>query len=200
MDKEFYLSRLRDKNTTIEEFRKASLELSKLTALESLNDVQSSAVIIDTPHEKTQGVKIKSSPILVIILRSGMAMLPSFLEVYPESKVAVIGIFREADTAKPHLYYQNIPTIAKDSDIFILDPMLATGQSLDLTISLLKKQNVNENFIHVFSFLGADTGIKLISNNHPKVHLHIHQVDKILNKKFEIVPGLGDFGDRFFGN
>lgn len=198
MDKEFYLSKLRDKNTPTLDFRQASNELSKLTALESLNFVETESIEVVTPHKKTVGVTIKNPPLLVIILRSGMALLPSFLEIYPEASVAVIGIYRESITAKPHLYYQNIPKIDRKAPVFILDPMLATGQSAKVVIELFKNLNIEENMIHIFSFFGAKPGVESILNIHSQVKLHIHQIDPELNKKFEIVPGLGDFGDRYF--
>ena len=180
--KDHYLRQLRNKQLPIEEFRKNAYLLSKELAGDSLKKIPN--------HE---------NPLLVIILRSGFAILPAFMELYPQAKIAVIGIFRDEKTAKPNLYYENFPLIQNNQPIFLLDPMIATGQSANLAIELLIKQGACEEQITLFSFIGAKDGLKFLKEHHPKIDIQVAGVDPELDHHFMIIPGLGDFGDRYFG-
>lgn len=197
--KEELLTTLRNRHTSCEIFRKTANQLGSLIAAESGAFLQYEKCSIDTPLAKTQGQKLLQTPTIVPILRAGTALLPAFLSFYPDAPIGFIGIRREEQTAKPLLYYTNLPSMQKQTPVFLLDPMLATGQSASLAIQLLKEKGVIESHIVLFSILAAEEGVQLLKKQHPQVHTSIVHVDKDLNDAKWIVPGLGDFGDRYFG-
>lgn len=194
-----FISKLRDINTKIEEFRSTANLLAESLAYNSLACLKEKNLSISTPIADCNGTTIEENPLLVIILRSGMAMLPAFQKVYPKSKVAILGIYRDEKTFIPHLYYKKIPSFSITTPIFILDPMIATGNSLNKAIEILIKEGANPQLIHCFSFIGAKEGINKIKQTHPQIDLQIQQIDPTLNHQNFILPGLGDFGDRYFG-
>lgn len=174
------LAILRDRETSMIAFKKASNELSILIA---------------------QNVKKELSPekvVLVPILRAGMALLPSFMQTFEEARVGFIGIHRD-EKANPHLYYENLPTLSENDHMIILDPMVATGGSTIVTIEKLLSLGCDSSHISIVGMIGAPEGKEAILNRFPKVHFHLAILDKRLDEKKYIVPGLGDFGDRFFG-
>ncbi len=192
------LSTLRNKETSCELFRQTAHQLGSIMASESDSFLSKKKSSIETPLAKTEVENIETSPTLVPILRSGTALLPSFLFFYPKAPIGFIGIRREEKTAKPLLYYTNLPIIHKESLIFLLDPMLATGQSASLAIDLLKEQGALEKNIVLFSILAANIGFQFIQQKHPSIRTSIVHIDPDLNSDKWIVPGLGDFGDRYF--
>ena len=126
-------------------------------------------------------------------------MLPPFLKFFENTKVGFIGLKRDEATAIPKMYYKNLPKISKTDDVIILDPMIATGGSGSKAIEILKENGVAEEKIIFVAIICATPGIEKIKKEHPKVKIICAQEDKELNKVYFIVPGLGDFGDRFFG-
>ena len=194
------LTLLRDKNIDKKEFRRLSDLLAEQLASKSIDLVKKTTKEIETPHAKITR-EVTKDPFIIIILRSALAMLPSFMKFYPNSSVYFFGIYREQTTTNPILYYKKLPeTISKDQQVFILDPMLATGKTTSYAVNELKKIGCQEENICLFSMVGAKQGVNFINKSHPKLHLEIVEVDPHLNSKMEIVPGLGDFGDRYFGS
>lgn len=194
------LTTLRDRFTNLEQFRKAADQLAILVSAESgaFLDIQPHSV--ETPLGKAKGSRLEHPPILVPILRAGLILLPSFLSLYARAPVGLIGIKRDEKTAEPQLYYSNIPGIEKESLIFLLDPMLATGQSAAKAVSVLKQKGADESKIVLFSILAAPEGLRFFNTHCPRVRSSIVQVDQSLTTDKWIYPGLGDFGDRYFGS
>lgn len=197
--REVFLTQLRNKKSSRIAFRAAALKLAHLLAQEAMSLVDVKTTTVQTPLAKTTGAILKQNIILVPILRSGIALLPAFLYYFEDASVGFIGLKRDEKTAIAHEYYRNLPKIKKQDLVFLLDPMLATGGSSLDTIKILLEQGVTqENIIAVF-LISAPDGIKLLQTAYPKVRLIIGVQDKALNNKKYILPGIGDFGDRFFG-
>lgn len=197
--KDIYLTKLRDKNTSISEFRQNAYAISHILAQEALTYIETEKTTIKTPLEETTGIKIKPNIILLPILRSGMSMLLPFLDYYKEAKIGVIGLKRDEKTAIANLYYQNIPKIDKSETVIILDPMIATGGTGLATIKILTQLGIKEEKIIFASIINSTHGINAIKTEFPKITILQAGIDKILNKDKFIVPGLGDFGDRYYG-
>lgn len=198
--KESLITILRNKNSTLQEYRQAADELGLLLAIETDSLISKKSINVETPLAKTKGHVLNEIPILVPILRSGLVLLPPFMRFYPSAKIGFIGLRRDETTAKPHLYYEKLPEINKDNPIFLLDPMIATSGSAILAVSILKELGAQENKISLISFIGSKDGVQAFQKECPKVNLIIAKIDPELDKNKRIIPGLGDFGDRYFGN
>lgn len=178
--KDSWLHQLRNRNLPMEEFRNASANTSKSIAYEIFKQIP------------------KNEPVLLVaILRAGLVLLPAFQELFPGAPIGLIGIQREEATAVPHLYYEKLPPLSPNQHVLILDPMLATGGSANLALNLLVKRGMKKGT--VIAILAAPEGVAFLKKNHPAVSLHTVAVDQGLDAKKFIVPGLGDFGDRYFG-
>jgi uracil phosphoribosyltransferase len=193
------ISILRNKNTTALEFREASEKLATLLAIQTAELLDKQAVTIQTPLAKAEGIEMKNSITLVPILRSGLALLTPFLQFYPQANIGIIGMRRHEVTAEPENYYHNLPAVSNKDTIIVLEPMLATGGSLSVALELLLQKNALEEKIIVVNVIAAPEGYKLLKHKFPKVRFLIAQMDAALNEHYYIVPGLGDFGDRYFG-
>lgn len=196
--KDLLLTILRDKKTSTADFRKAADDLAMILATETSNFLERQKTSIQTPFTKTTGHKIKNKIILVPILRAGLALLPAFLETFSDASVGFIGLKRDDKTYRAKLYYKNIPKISPKDNILILDPMLATGGSLVETIKILKSAGAKEEKIIYVGVVSAPEGLSKLKKYFPKIQTIIAVHDKKLNKNKYIVPGLGDFGDRYF--
>lgn len=172
---------LRNKKTKTDEFRKSAHEVARTLAKEVARHTA------------------KNSIILVPILRAGLALLPAFIEKFPKASVGFIGLKRNEKTLKPKAYYQNIPKISKSDVVIVLDPMLATGGSAVAGIKTLVKAGAREENIVFVGIISAPEGIANLQKNFPLVRILCAEYDKKLDEKGYIVPGLGDFGDRYFG-
>ncbi len=179
--KETYLLQLRDRALPMSSFRKAALSLSEIIASEIFNSIRNSPQKV----------------VLVPILRAGLVFLSEFQKKFERAPIGFLGIRRDEKTAEPMLYYENLPSIASEDQVLVLEPMLATGGSACLALQILKKKGAR-NFILV-TILGAEPGVKVLKETHPEVQLYSVAIDKELDAKKFIVPGLGDFGDRYFG-
>ncbi len=197
--KDILLTTLRKKTTPIEQYRKAADQLASILASESDPFLLKKEQPIETPLGMTKGYSIEQTPILVPVLRSGLVLLTPFYQFYPSSPVGIIGIRREEKTATPHLYYSKLPSISHQDLIFLLDPMIATGGTASLSVQILLKAGALESKIILFSIIACVEGLAYFKNLHPKVQTHIVQIDEKLDPNKWIVPGLGDFGDRYFG-
>lgn len=190
------LSTLRDINTSPELFRSLVAELTSLLIYEATLDLKTLTIDIETPLQKTSGTKIDGVISIVPILRAGLGMVDSALQIIPKAKVWHIGVKRNEETLEPIEYYVKKPNVEKTGTCIILDPMLATGGSLSAVCSILKSWGVNH--IRYIGLLAAPEGIKRLQHDHPDVNMFVACIDSHLDKNGYIVPGLGDAGDRQF--
>ena len=190
---------LRDQKTASKDFRHAAERITHLLAQETFQFVKEKKIKIVTPIGKTRGKKIAQNIVLIPILRSGLAFLPTFLYYFENARVGFLGLKRDENTAEAHEYYRNIPPVGADDLVIVLDPMLATGGSATLAIRALMKGGIKEEQIIFVSFIASPAGIKKIIKTFRKIKLIVMVKDKGLNKNKYIVPGIGDFGDRYFG-
>lgn len=197
--KDVFLTILRDRASSVAQYRQATDQLGRIIAAESGMFLQKTSQIVQTPLGSAQGAAVAHQPLLVPILRSGLALLFPFISIYPHASVGILGIRREEKTALPHLYYSNLPPFEKKAPLFLLDPMIATGGSATLAIKILKEAGADEAHIILFGIVASQEGLDHITSRYPKVRFHLVHVDPELNAQKMIVPGLGDFGDRFFG-
>ena len=188
---------LRDVNTNCETFRSAISRLSNIIAVKLFVDLKLKEIEVQTPLEKTKGFKLAQEVVIVPVLRAGLGMVNGFLQVIPDAKVGHIGLERDEETLKPIEYYYKTPANLIEHQIILVDPMLATGGSASAAISFLKKRDA-ENIIFA-CIVAAPSGIIKINEDHPDVTIFGAALDKELNDKGYIIPGLGDAGDRTFG-
>jgi uracil phosphoribosyltransferase len=191
------LTFLRDRNTPSSSFRTILKRLTTLMAFEVTKDLDLLPKEVETPLETTQGHTLKDEIVIVPILRAGLGMVDAFLELFPEARVGHIGLYRDEETLKPVDYYSKFPKNLDKSIVIILDPMLATGGSICAAVSYLKERGATK--IKVVSLIAAPEGINKLTNEHPDVQIYIAVLDRQLNSKGFILPGLGDAGDRIFG-
>ena len=198
---ETFLSILRNKQSTIAEFRTAADALANLLAEKAIEHMATQKISISTPFEKTTGEKISYDIMFVPILRSGIAMLPAFLKIFPYAHVGIIGLKRDetSPTKEAHLYYINFPKITSNTFVIILDPTIATGGTGLKTLQQIIKAGVPEKNILYVAMLAAKPGLEAIKKSFPDIHLITCAVDPELNAQKFILPGFGDFGDRYFG-
>jgi uracil phosphoribosyltransferase len=194
---EHSLTILRDKTTKTEEFRRHARVVSTILVLEALKGVELKDKAIETPLSKHSGKEIADNVIVVPVLRAGLSMSWAFEELLPWVSVGLIGLERDEKTAIAREYYKKFPTIGKDDLVCIVDPMLATGGSMDDTITAVKKMGVRR--IICVAVVSAPEGIDRLTKHHPDVPIVTGAIDDHLNDIAYIVPGLGDFGDRYFG-
>jgi uracil phosphoribosyltransferase len=197
--KNIYLTNLRNKNTSRSDFRQNAELISRIIAQETLTIIETETITIQTPIETTIGLQIKPKIMLIPILRSGMSMLEPFLYYFKNASIGVIGLKRDEKTAIAHLYYQNIPKINKSEIVIILDPMIATGGTGLATLKILMQLGATEENIIFASIINSTEGINAIKAEFPKITILQAGIDNKLNNNKFIVPGLGDFGDRYYG-
>ena len=198
--KEIFLTQLRSKDTKMGDFRKAAMALSRLLAAEAATHISTVPRNVETPLDNASGASLARQPLIVLILRAGLAMLPSFIELFPDAPVGFLGIRRNEKDASSMLYYENIPPISSQNHLFLLDPMVATGGSATLAIERLIAQGAIQNQIDLVSIIAAKPGIARIQKQFPDVRRTVAAIDEHLNQHSYIIPGLGDFGDRFFSH
>ena len=188
---------LRNKDTDSETFRAALQRVSNLLAAEISKEFSLTSIEIQTPLEKTTGSRLTNQVILVPVLRAGLGMVNGFLQIIPEAKVGHIGLQRDEETLKPVEYYYKVPKRLESAEVVMIDPMLATGGSASEALKYLKSRGAAKL---VFACLVASPeGIKKLNNDHPDIKIFAAALDRELNNKGYILPGLGDAGDRTFG-
>jgi uracil phosphoribosyltransferase len=195
--KESLLTILRDEKTSVGQFRQAAQQLADLIAAEATSFVEEMPKAIKTPLAKTEGMSVHQRSVLVPILRAGLILVPSFLNYFPDAPIGVFGIRRDEATAAPQLYYENLPLLKSTDLVFLLDPMIATGGSALLALQHLIDKGITK--IVLVGILGSKEGVERIKKQHPDVEILIAAKDPDLNSRKFILPGLGDFGDRYFG-
>ena len=191
------LTILRDKKTSTEEFRRHGAIVSKILILEATKYLKVKNIKINTPLAPFDGKVLADEVVVVPVLRAGLAMLFALQDFLPAVSVGFVGLERDEATAQAQEYYQKLPQLFKNSKVLIIDPMLATGGSFCDTIEIVKKKGGKN--ITLVSIVSAPEGIKRLRDGYPQVKIVTAAIDHHLNNKKFIVPGLGDFGDRYFG-
>ena len=189
---------IRRKEVGTKEFREIIEEISMLMCYEATRGLKLADVEIETPITKTQAKELAGKKMAVIpILRAGLGMVEGMLTMVPAAKIGHIGLYRDPETLKPVEYYCKLPADCGDREVFVTDPMLATGGSAAAAISMLKEKGVKN--IRFMCIIAAPEGVKVLEEAHPDVDIYIGALDDHLNEHGYIVPGLGDAGDRIFG-
>lgn len=189
---------LRDKNTETKKFRELVEEITTVMTYESMKDVELTPVEVETPLERTVQYKVKEESIAIVpILRAGLGMVNGVHRVFPTASVGHIGMYRDEETLEPHEYYCKLPQGIENKTVFLVDPMLATGGSVADAITALKKRGCKN--INFMAIIGAPEGVKKVAAAHPDIKIFVSTLDRELNEKGYILPGLGDAGDRLFG-
>lgn len=190
------LTHLRDKNTKPALFRTITKKITTLLSIFASYELSLKKITRDTPLESFEGNIIEEQIVAVPILRAGLGMIDPICDLFPEVSVGYVGIQRDHETATPHEYYYKLPDI-ENKIVFLLDPMLATGGSASYAINLIKQNNPKK--IIMLSIVSAPEGVLHIQQNHPDVKIFTASLDRELNSKKYILPGLGDMGDRLYG-
>jgi uracil phosphoribosyltransferase len=192
------LSYLRDRRTSTGDFRRLVRELTALLTYEATKDLPTETVRVETPLEWTEVQRIQGKKVAVCpVLRAGLGMLDGFLGLVSGARVGFIGLFRDESTLEPVEYYMKLPGDIGVRDAIVLDPMLATGNSATAAISAVKEAGARS--VRLISLVAAPAGIERLHSEHPDVPLYCASVDRELNDRGYIVPGLGDAGDRLYG-
>jgi len=191
------LSILRDRRTSSDQFRQTLSRIAALMTYEVTKDLSLEYLTITTPLERTRGCRLSQELVLVPVLRAGLGMVEGFLNFLPEAKVGHIGLYRDEETLKPVDYYSKFPKTLKQSLVFLIDPMLATGGSASAAIRFMKEKEAKR--IRLMCLVVAPEGVRRLTREHPDVAIYTAALDRQLNKRGYILPGLGDAGDRIFG-
>ena len=192
------ISILRDEKTPTSEFRQVVKEIAMMEGYEALRDVETKEVLIKTPIEETKQPVVEGKKLcFVLILRAGMGMVDGFTALVPTARVGHIGLYRDEVTHEPHEYYCNLPNNLEEKQIYVLDPMLATGGSAIDAVKLLKQHGAKH--LHFVCIIAAPEGVKAFCEAYPDIPLTVGALDRQLNENAYICPGLGDAGDRIFG-
>ena len=189
---------IRRKDTGTKEFRDIISEIAMLECYEATRDLELTDVEIETPVAPTTSQELKGKKLAVIpILRAGLGMVDGLLTMIPAAKVGHIGLYRDPKTLEPVEYYCKLPADCAEREVFVVDPMLATGGSALEAVKMLKAHGCTK--LHFLCIIAAPEGVKAFTEAHPDVDLYIGALDEHLNDHGYIVPGLGDAGDRIFG-
>ncbi len=189
---------IRRNDTGTKDFRQTIGEIAMLICYEATRDLQLTDVEIETPICKTTQKELKGKKMAIVpILRAGLGMVDGMLNLIPAAKVGHIGLYRDPETLDPVEYYCKLPSDCAEREIFVVDPMLATGGSSVAAIRMLKEKGCKN--IHFMCIIAAPEGVERMKREHPDVDVYIGALDEKLNDHGYIVPGLGDAGDRIFG-
>ena len=192
------LSILRDRDTNVKDFRELCAEVSMLMAFDAMRDLPLAEGSVETPVATAQVQRLAGKKLALIgILRAGLVMVDGLLKLVPTARVGHVGLYRDPESLQPVEYYKKLPSDISERDVFLLDPMLATGGSAAAAITLLKEEGAHD--IRLLCILGAPEGIAVVQEQHPDVEIILAALDERLNEKGYIVPGLGDAGDRIYG-
>ncbi|MBD0329415.1 MAG: uracil phosphoribosyltransferase [Thermoleophilia bacterium] len=192
------LSYLRDRSTPTVHFRKLVNELTLLLTYEASKDFPTEAVAIETPLERMEAQRISGKKVAVCpVLRAGVGMLEGVLSLISSARVGFIGLYRDEETLEPVEYYVKLPEDLSERDAIVLDPMLATGNSSAAAVASVKAAGARS--VTLVSLVAAPDGIERVHRDHPDVHVVCASIDRGLNERGFILPGLGDAGDRLYG-
>ena len=192
------LAILRNKNTTVKEFRELISEISGLMCYEATRNLPTVEVEVETPITTAKCQMLSGKKLAIVpILRAGLGMVDSIVDLIPSAKIGHIGLYRDPETHKPVEYYCKLPADISTRQVYVVDPMLATGGSAVAAIDFLKKHGCKN--IIMMNVIGCPEGVKAVQEAHPDVEMYLAALDEKLNDHAYIVPGLGDAGDRIFG-
>ena len=191
------LADLRDKRTTTEQFRRTATRISVLLAADALRDLPSAPVTVDTPLGPAAGRRAMPDVVVVPVLRAGLGMLDAVLALVPQARVGHIGLQRDEITAVASHYYTKFPGGLGAAFVLMIDPMLATGGSAVAALDLL--HDAGATHVRIVCIVAAPEGVAAVERRHPDVTIYTPAIDRGLDARKFIVPGLGDFGDRLFG-
>ena len=192
------LAVLRNKNTSVKEFRELVNEISGLMCYEATRNLPTVEVEVETPVATAKCRMLAGKKLAIVpILRAGLGMVDAMIDLIPSAKIGHIGLFRDPETHEPVKYYCKLPKDIQERQVFIVDPMLATGGSAVAAIEFLKEDGCRN--ITLMNIIAAPEGIAAVQAAHPDVDIYVAAVDERLNEHAYIVPGLGDAGDRIFG-
>lgn len=191
---------LRDKNAGSKDFRELVNEITVFVAYEATRDLPLEEVTIETPITTCKQKMITGRKMAVVpILRAGLGMVEGILSLSPAAKVGHIGMYRDEETLEPHEYFFKMPSDIEERQVFVVDPMLATGGSAILAVEALMKRGVKAKDIKFLCIVSAPDGVEALQKVYPEIHIYTAALDEKLNENGYIVPGLGDAGDRLFG-
>ena len=190
------LAQLRDASTQPDEFRRLSRQVSTLLAFDGSRDLPTASATVTTPLEETRVQRLAADIVLVPILRAGMGMLDVMLSIFPKASVGYVGLERNEETAVAREYYRKLPNLA-GRHVFLLDPMLATGGSASAAVDLLQDNGATN--IRLLCIVAAPEGVEHMKSHCPDVDIYAAALDRELDARKYIMPGLGDYGDRLFG-
>jgi uracil phosphoribosyltransferase len=190
------MASLRDKATPCAEFRALARRVSLFVAAEATRDLASAETFVETPLERTAARRLAARVVAVPVLRAGLGMLDAFLEIVPSAEVGYFGLERNEETAVARRYYEKVPKDLGSAVTFLLDPMLATGGSAALAIEGLRGLGARQ--VRLLSIVAAPKGVALLEKQAPDATVYTAALDRGLNGRKYILPGLGDFGDRLF--
>jgi len=191
------LAALRDRRTPSDEFRRLARRLSLLVAAEATRDLPTAEVEVETPLERARVRRLTGRVVAVPVLRAGIGMLDAFLELVPTAHVGYFGLERNETTAVARRYYEKVPSDLADAYVYLLDPMLATGGSAALALEGLAERGARR--VRLLSVVAAPEGVSHLEQAVPGAEIYAAALDRGLNERKFILPGLGDFGDRLFG-
>ena len=192
------LAVLRSKDTPVKEFRELVSEIAGLMCYEATRNLPTMEVDVETPICATKCRMLAGKKLAIVpILRAGLGMVDSMVDMIPSAKIGHIGLYRDPETHEPIEYYCKLPDDIGNRQVFVVDPMLATGGSAVAAIDFLKKHGCRN--IIMMNIIGCPEGIKAVQEAHPDVEMYLAACDEKLNEYAYIVPGLGDAGDRIFG-
>ena len=192
------LAILRNKNTSVKEFRELISEISGLMCYEATRNLLTKEVEVQTPVAVAKCRRLAGKKLAIIpILRAGLGMVDAMVDLIPSAKIGHIGLYRDPETHKPVEYYCKLPDDISNRQVYVVDPMLATGGSAVAAIDFLKQHGCKN--IIMMNVIGCPEGVKAVQEAHPDVEIYLAAMDEKLNDHAYIVPGLGDAGDRIFG-
>lgn len=191
------LARLRDRTTQSDEFRRLAHRVSLLLVAEATRDLPLLDATVETPLETARVRRIAARVVAVPVLRAGLGMLDAFLELVPQAQVGYFGLERNEETAVARRYYEKVPRQLADAVVFLLDPMLATGGSAAMAVDGL--QGLGARQVRLLSIVAAPEGVAHLAELIPDALIYTAALDRELNDRKYILPGLGDFGDRLYG-
>ena len=192
------LAVLRNKNTSVKEFRELVNEISGLMCYEATRNLPTVEVEVETPVATAKCRMLSGKKLAIVpILRAGLGMVDAMVDLIPSAKIGHIGLYRDPETHEPVEYYCKLPEDIENRAVFVVDPMLATGGSAVAAIDFLKKRGAKD--IIMMNVIGCPEGIKRVQEAHPDVEMYLAACDERLNDHAYIIPGLGDAGDRIFG-
>lgn len=191
------LARLRDEATQPQEFRRVLSEVAALMIYEATRSFATRKVTVQTPLERAQGLQLRREVLIVPILRAGLGMLDAILQLIPHARVGFIGLKREETTLKATSYHKSLPPRLDHFEILLIDPMLATGGSTVAAMDLLVERQARH--VRLVNLVAAPAGVRRVRKSYPDLPIFTAAIDRQLNERGYILPGLGDAGDRLFG-